>query len=203
MEWKIITGGGILQDVVCMATGSSAIENLLRPGGNPIGVPGAHATIRVIAGATLDDADNLFNQLSQDGTVVIGSPYPGTHVQLPDGGTVGLRNVMSKSPITIATIDVNVAGVGITKIKFDPWNVRSVGSNRRSVLMQNHEIDGASLFNSEQLAIHIVDSLVDQGLIDKDSSQAAVVVVKWELDAQHGLGRVTLSRQQVFDGNRS
>ena len=61
MEWKIITGGGILQDVVCMATGSSAIENLLRPGGNPIGVPGAHATIRVIAGATLDDADNLFN----------------------------------------------------------------------------------------------------------------------------------------------
>jgi hypothetical protein len=53
--------------------------------------------------------------------VVAGSKYPGTLVTLPGGGTIGLRTAMTKSPGTIATIDVNVPGViGISKIKFNP-----------------------------------------------------------------------------------
>lgn len=71
--------------------------------------------------ATAADARAMFNQLSQGGTVVTGSTYPGTLVSLPGGGTVGLRTVMTNSPGTLATIDVNVPGVtAVTKIKFNP-----------------------------------------------------------------------------------
>ena len=43
-----------------------------------------------------------------------------TRVQLPDGGFVQLRTVMSRSPHTAATIDVNISGIEITKLKFNP-----------------------------------------------------------------------------------
>jgi hypothetical protein len=99
---------------------SSAIDNIVNPGGNPIGVAGSCATIREIAGSTLADARAMFNQLSQGRTVVTGSTYPGTLVSLPSGGTVGLRVLMTNSPDTIATIDVNVPGVtAVTKMKFN------------------------------------------------------------------------------------
>lgn len=98
----------------------SAINNMVNPGGNPIGVAGSSATIREVAGSTLANAQAMFNQLSQGGTVVTGSTYPGTLVRLPSGGTVGLRILMTNSPDTIATIDVNVPGVtAVTKIKFN------------------------------------------------------------------------------------
>ena len=61
----------------------------------------------------------MFDQLSQGGTVVEQTPYL-TRVQLPDGGFVQLRTVMSQSPNTAATIDVNIPGVNITKLKFNP-----------------------------------------------------------------------------------
>jgi hypothetical protein len=118
-----------VEELRCYAVGTSqvlvhnnsAINNLLNPGGNPIGVAGSSATIREVAGSTLADAQNLFNQLSQGGTAVTGSTYRGTLVRLPGGGTVGLRTVTTRSPGTIATIDVNVPGVpGVTKIKFNP-----------------------------------------------------------------------------------
>ena len=58
--------------------------------------------------------------------------------------------------------------------------------------MGKQEIDGSDLFTSEELAIHIVDTLVDHGLIDKARFQDGVDSVKWELDCQHGIGRVVL-----------
>jgi RHS repeat-associated protein len=118
-----------VEDFHCYAVGSScvlvhnnsAINNLVNPGGQPIGVAGSSATIREIAGSHLADAQTMFNQLAQGGKTVTGSTYPGTLVSLPGGGTVGLRTVMTDSPGTLATIDVNVPGVtAVTKIKFNP-----------------------------------------------------------------------------------
>jgi hypothetical protein len=43
-----------------------------------------------------------------------------TRVELPDGGFVQLRTVMSRSPNTAATIDVNIPGINIKKLKFNP-----------------------------------------------------------------------------------
>jgi hypothetical protein len=61
---------------------------------------------------------------------------------------------------------------------------------RQEELME--ESDRSLLFTSDELAIHIVDTLVDRGLIDKARFEEAVGLVKWELDAQHGIGRVIL-----------
>jgi hypothetical protein len=45
---------------------------------------------------------------------------PGTWVDLPNGGGVGLRTDMTRSPGTAATIDVNIPNIQIDKIKFNP-----------------------------------------------------------------------------------
>lgn len=94
-------------------------DELLVPGGTRIGTAGSRASIREVTGG-LDDAQALFTDLSRGGTVVTDTTYPGTLVRLPDGGTVGLRTTMTNSPGSIANIDVNIPGIGITKIKFIP-----------------------------------------------------------------------------------
>ena len=58
--------------------------------------------------------------------------------------------------------------------------------------MQDQARDNSLLFTSEELALHVVDTLVDQGFIDKARLKEAVLAAKWELDAQHGIGRVLL-----------
>ena len=98
-------------------TGAS-ISDILEPGGNLIGKAGTDVSIRELSGG-LPEAQSMFDQLSQGGTVVEQTPYL-TRVQLPDGGFVQLRTVMSQSPNTAATIDVNIPGVNITKLKFNP-----------------------------------------------------------------------------------
>ena len=42
------------------------------------------------------------------------------NVELPAGGTIGLRTVATKSPGTVVTIDVNIPNIPITKIKINP-----------------------------------------------------------------------------------
>lgn len=59
--------------------------------------------------------------------------------------------------------------------------------------MERHDSAGSSLFTSEELATHIVDALVDHGFIDKARFKEAVASVKWELDAQNGIGRIVLN----------
>jgi hypothetical protein len=61
----------------------------------------------------------MFQRLSQGGTIVEQTATI-TRVQLADGGFVQLRTVMSRSPGTVATIDVNIPGLDITKLKFNP-----------------------------------------------------------------------------------
>ena len=102
-----------------IAAETRTIESMLMPGGNVIGNAGSQAAIREISGG-LSDAQSFFNQLSSGGETVSATTYPGTLVRLPNGGTVGIRTTMSNSPGTAATIDVNIPGIPITKIKFNP-----------------------------------------------------------------------------------
>jgi hypothetical protein len=98
---------------------AEGVGDLLMPGGNALGQAGSDETIREVQGG-VNEAQTMFNELAQGGTPVTGSTYPGTLVQLPNGGTVGLRTVMTASPGTDATIDVNIPNIPITKIKFNP-----------------------------------------------------------------------------------
>jgi hypothetical protein len=58
--------------------------------------------------------------------------------------------------------------------------------------MAKPELDDSCMFTSEELAIHIADTLDDQGLIDKVRFKDVVASITWELDAQHGMGRIAL-----------
>src|ERR1700733_7566635 len=95
-------------------------NGLLHPGGSPIGDAGSSPDIREIGG-DLSDAQTLFDQLAEGANVVADNAKL-TRVELPDGeGFVQLRTVMSQSPDTAATIDVNMPSVlDITKLKFNP-----------------------------------------------------------------------------------
>ncbi|MBO1751240.1 RHS repeat-associated core domain-containing protein [Actinotalea sp. BY-33] len=98
---------------------SSSVDDLLMPGGSPIGRAGTDASIRVVAGG-LPEAQAAFAQLRQGG-VVVAQNQKLTRVELPEGGFVQLRTIMSpKSPNTAATIDVDIPGVDIRKVKFNP-----------------------------------------------------------------------------------
>jgi hypothetical protein len=104
--------------VVATNTASSSIDDLLQPGGSLIGKAGTDVSIREITGG-LPDAQAMFQQLSRGGTIVE-QTVTLTRVQLPNGGFVQLRTVMARSPATAATIDVNIPGLDITKLKFNP-----------------------------------------------------------------------------------
>jgi hypothetical protein len=60
--------------------------------------------------------------------------------------------------------------------------------------MQEPGVDHSRLFASVELAAHIVDTLVDHGVIDKARSNEALTSVKWELDAHFAMGRIILKR---------
>jgi hypothetical protein len=84
-----------------------APQDLLLPGGEPIGTPsqGGDETVRNVLGGP-EAAQQIYDQLSQGGIPHNGN-YPGTAVELPGGGFVGIRNMDSSNP----TIDVNIPGV--------------------------------------------------------------------------------------------
>jgi hypothetical protein len=62
--------------------------------------------------------------------------------------------------------------------------------------MEEQEFDSAGLFTSQELAAQIVDTWADHGFVDKARFKEAVTSVKWELDAQHGLGRMILKPER-------
>jgi len=93
-------------------------EDILMPGGEPIGTAGSSSDIREVPGGVAE-AGEMFDHLTEGGTK-ISSTYPGTRVELPSGGTVGIRTKMTRSPGTAATIDVDIPGIPISKIKFNP-----------------------------------------------------------------------------------
>ena len=89
-------------------------KDLLMPKGKPIGTKGSNASICEVPGGQ-KAADNLFDDLTVGGKPVILAAYPGKMVELSSGGRVGLRP-MSKSGKP--TIDVDIPGIPIKKIKF-------------------------------------------------------------------------------------
>jgi hypothetical protein len=57
------------------------VGDILRPGGELIGQAGSSSAIREVSGG-LSDAQATFNQLTEGGTVISNSTYPGTLVRL-------------------------------------------------------------------------------------------------------------------------
>ncbi len=88
--------------------------NILMPGGKPIGVPGPGRQVQEVAGGQ-KEADDLFEDLTKSGILNTPSGYPGKGCALPGGGWVGLRPKSKSGP---PTIDVNIPGLPIRKIKF-------------------------------------------------------------------------------------
>jgi hypothetical protein len=90
------------------------ISDLLLPGGQQVGASGSLDVIRELPGGQ-QAAEALFRRLTKDGTDVTPSGHPGLHVQMPDRGHIGYRPISRSGP---PTIDVNVAGIAIRKLKF-------------------------------------------------------------------------------------
>ena len=91
--------------------------DILMPGGEAVGRPGASDGIRRLDGG-LPAAEELFDKLAAGGRDVSPSGYPGKLVELPDGGRVGLRPVSSsadKSP----SLDINIPDIPVRKIHFE------------------------------------------------------------------------------------
>src|SRR3989339_1169902 len=101
-------------DALAAKTSTSLVETasgILKPGGNIIGKAGSNASIRELSGG-IEAAQSYWNRLVTSGAKpVLGSSYKGTLMQLPNGGTIGFRTIMSRSSGTAATIDVNIPGL--------------------------------------------------------------------------------------------
>ena len=90
--------------------------DILLPGGAPLGTQGNSPDIREVTGG-LVSATQLFDDLSQGGKDVTPAGYPGKLVELPGGGVVGLRPASKSGP---PTLDINLPGIPIRKVKFKP-----------------------------------------------------------------------------------
>jgi len=93
---------------------TAGIAELLSPRGQPIGQAGSQPRIRVLPGGQ-SAAEDLFLRLTEGGTPNTPPSYPGVRYSLPNGGWVGYRPLSRSGP---PTIDVNVNGVNISKLKF-------------------------------------------------------------------------------------
>jgi hypothetical protein len=65
-------------------------QDILMPGGSPIGTSGSQPAIREVSGS-LTDAEQMFDDLIRGGTAITDPKYPGKRAKLAGGGTVGLR----------------------------------------------------------------------------------------------------------------
>jgi hypothetical protein len=84
------------------------------PQGRAVGSKGSKPSIRQLPGGQ-NAADNFFNDLSSGGKPAVVPTYPGKMIDLPGGGRVGLR---PKSGSGEPTIDVDIPGIPVKKIKF-------------------------------------------------------------------------------------
>jgi hypothetical protein len=67
-----------------------------------------------VSGGT-QEAQELFDELTAGGADVTPPNYPGKLMVLPGGGHVGLHPASKSGP---PTIDINVLGIPIRKVKF-------------------------------------------------------------------------------------
>ncbi|MCI0459708.1 MAG: hypothetical protein L0Z62_22385 [Gemmataceae bacterium] len=103
---------------------SRSLDDILMPGGQPIGVKGtgprASARLREVPGGQAE-ANRIFQELTQGGQDITPAGYPGKLIQLPNGrGTIGYRPASKSGPATIDVQVVAAAGqpIPIKKIKF-------------------------------------------------------------------------------------
>ena len=95
-------------------TAADAGAGAARGGLRSLGRAGSSSSIRVADGGA-SAAEKLFGKLSKGGVDVTPPGHPGKLVRLPDGGFVGYRGVSKSGP---PTIDVNIPGIDVRKIKF-------------------------------------------------------------------------------------
>jgi hypothetical protein len=101
-----------------------SIEDILMPGGKPIGLTGtgrrANARLREVKGGQ-SDAEQMFEAMTGGGTDITPPGYPGTLIELPGGkGKIGFRSGSKSGPPTIDLQAVDSKGIPIPikKIKF-------------------------------------------------------------------------------------
>ncbi|MGB9151947.1 MAG: phage portal protein [Alphaproteobacteria bacterium] len=115
-EGAVEEGAGALAEDAGAVT--QRLMDLLAPDGQPIGEAGSDPTIRELPGDA-EDAQNMFNNLTQGGTLNTpdgyGAPYGGTAYNMPDGGFIGYRPASDSGP---PTIDINIPNIVIRKLKF-------------------------------------------------------------------------------------
>jgi hypothetical protein len=106
------------------AGGGRSIDDILMPGGTPIGVraagPRASSRLREVRGGQTE-AERLFQELTRDGADITSASYPGKLMKLPNGrGTIGYRPASKGGPPTIDVNAVDASGqpIPIEKIKF-------------------------------------------------------------------------------------
>lgn len=92
----------------------NSCQDVLMPNGNPIGTQGSTPGIQELPGG-INEAQGLFNQLSQGGTPINAPTYPGTAIQPPEGGFIGIRPISGSGG---PAIDINVPDIPINKIHF-------------------------------------------------------------------------------------
>ena len=106
----------------------TTVQDILMPGNKPIGTPGTSNKIRELTG-TWEDAYDLAQRVGDAAggyTDITPPAYEAKEgimvrlIQLNSGGTIGIREIMSDSPGTNATVDVNIPGIPIKKIKYNP-----------------------------------------------------------------------------------
>ena len=93
-------------------------EDILMPGGEPIGEPGTGQDVRELPGGT-EEAEDLVEAVA--GAIgaepIEGTDYPGKLFGTPEGEFVGVREEAT-SPGAKATVDVNIPGIPFDEIKF-------------------------------------------------------------------------------------
>jgi hypothetical protein len=95
---------------------SDAAKNILYPGGRRVGVAGNNAGIRVLPGGAKEAEGFFQNLVTQTGATVDRVTGKGVVASVPGGGNIGFRPSSKSGP---PTIDINIPGIDIRKIKFE------------------------------------------------------------------------------------
>ena len=88
--------------------------DVLKPGGQNVGAPGENSGVRVLPGGE-NESRELFDRLTKGGTDITRPGHIGKVIRMPDGSVISYRPRSRSGP---PTIDVNVPGLNIRKLKF-------------------------------------------------------------------------------------
>jgi hypothetical protein len=108
---------------------------------------------------------------------------------VPTGILVSLKSPRAGDAVLVAACLVAARGLlFVIGGLIDFRNARKRGDTAGDMSRDPHR----NLATSAKIASYIVDTLVDHQFIPKAQFHDAVASAKWELDAQHGMGRIIL-----------